>query len=48
MRWTGHVAWTGEKRGADGVWVGKTEKKRHTSEDRGMAGRMILKGILNK
>jgi hypothetical protein len=43
----GHVAWMVEKRGAGRVWVGKTEK-RDTSEDLGIDGRMILKGILNK
>jgi hypothetical protein len=36
----------GNKIGADRFWAGKIEKK-YTLEDLVMAGRMILKGILN-
>jgi len=42
MRWAGHVARMGDRRGAYWVLVGKPDGK-HTLEDVGVVGRIILK-----
>jgi hypothetical protein len=42
MRWTGHVACMGEKRGAYRVLVGKPEERGHL-EVPGVDGRIILR-----
>ena len=42
MRWAGHVARTGERRGLYRVLVGKPEGKNHL-EDPGVDGRIILR-----
>jgi hypothetical protein len=47
MRLTGHIASTGEKRGAHVVLVGKPEGKNHL-EDLGEEGKIILKWIFRK
>ena len=45
MRWAGHVACMGERRGAYRVLVAKPEGKNHL-EDLGVDGSVILKWIL--
>jgi hypothetical protein len=45
MRWAGHVARLGEKRGVYKVWVVKSEGERPL--DPGVDGSIILRGILN-
>jgi hypothetical protein len=45
LRWAGHVARMGERRGACRVLVGKPDGRNHL-EDRGVDGRIILKLIL--
>jgi hypothetical protein len=47
MRWVGHVARTGERRGAYNVLVGRPEE-RNKLEDKGGKGGKILKWILMK
>jgi hypothetical protein len=47
LGWAGHVASTGERRGAYSVLVGKPEGRNHL-EDPGVDGRIILKRILEK
>jgi hypothetical protein len=47
MRWMGHVACMGERRGAYRVLVGKLEGKNHL-EDPGADGRIILRWIFRK
>jgi hypothetical protein len=45
MRWAGHVARMGEKRGACRILVGRPEGRHHLG-DPGVDGRIILKWIL--
>jgi hypothetical protein len=45
MRWAGHVARMGDRRGACRVWVGRPAGKNHL-QDLGVVGRIILKWIL--
>jgi len=47
MRWAGHVARMGERRGVHRVLVGKTEGKNHL-EDQGIDGMIILRWIFMK
>jgi hypothetical protein len=47
MRWAGHVACMGGKRGAYGVLVGRGEEKSHL-EDICLDGRIILKWVCKK
>ena len=47
MRWTGHVARLGERRGVYRVLVGKPEGKNHLG-DPGVDGRVILRWIFMK
>jgi hypothetical protein len=47
LRWAGHVACMGEKRGTYRVLVGKTEGRNHL-EDQGIDGRIILKWIFER
>ena len=47
MRWAGHVARLGERRGAYRILVGKPEGKNHL-EDPVVDGRIILKLIFRK
>jgi len=42
MKWTGHVACMGERRGVYRVLVGKSEERDHL-EDPGVYGRIILR-----
>jgi len=42
MRWVGHVARMGERRGIYRVLVGKPERKNHL-EDPGVDGKIILR-----
>jgi hypothetical protein len=45
MRWAGHVARIGERRGLSGVWWGNLRERDHL-EDPDIAGRIILKRII--
>ena len=47
MRWAGHVARMGERRGMYRVFVGKLEGKNHLG-DPGVDGRIILRWIFRK
>ena len=47
MRWAGHVARMGEKRGLYRVLVGRAEGKSHL-ENPGVDGRIILRWIFRK
>jgi len=47
MRWAGHVACMGERRGVYRVLVGKPEERDHL-EDPGVYGRIILRWIFKK
>jgi len=47
MRWAGHVARMGERRGVYRVLVGKPEGKNHL-EDPGLDGRILLRWISRK
>jgi hypothetical protein len=47
LKWAGHVARMGEKRGAYRVLVGKPEGKNHL-ENPGVDGKIILKWIIKK
>jgi len=47
MRWMGHVARMGERRGVSRVVVGKPEGKNHL-EDPGVDERIILRWIFRK
>ena len=47
MRWAGHVASMGERRGIYGVLVGKREGRDHLG-DPGVDGRIILRWIFRK
>jgi hypothetical protein len=42
LRWARHVAHVGERRGAYGVLVGRSEKERDHLKDPGVDGRTIL------
>jgi len=42
MRWVGHVASMGDRRGYTGFWWGNQREKDHL-EDQGIYGRIILK-----
>jgi hypothetical protein len=44
MRWAGHVAHTGERKGVCRILVGKMKERDHL-EDRGLDGRIIFKWI---
>jgi len=49
MRWTGHVACTGEHRGVYRVLVGTPEGERENHfEDPGIDGKIILRRIFRK
>jgi len=45
MKWEGHVAGMGDRRGAAGFWWGNLRERGHL-EDLGVDGRKILKWIL--
>jgi hypothetical protein len=47
LRWAGHVARMGERRGAYRALVGKPEGRNHL-EDPGVDGRIILKWIFER
>jgi hypothetical protein len=47
IRWAGHVARIGERKGSTGFWW-ETLRKRVHVEDPGVDGRIILKWIFNK
>jgi hypothetical protein len=47
IRWAGHVAHIGEKRGVYRILVVKPEGKKHL-EDQGVFGRIILRWIFRK
>jgi hypothetical protein len=47
LRWAGHVARMGERRGAYRALVGKPERRNHL-EDPGVDGRIILKWIFER
>jgi len=47
MRWAGHVARMGERKGVYRVLMGKPEGKRHLG-DPGVDGRIILRWIFRK
>ena len=48
MRWAGHVACVGERRGVYRVLVGKPERERDHLEDCSVDGRIILRWIFRK
>jgi len=50
MRWAGHVARVGEKRGAYRIWWGKLREVDHLEDPGGgkIEGRIILKWIFRK
>ena len=48
IRWAGHVARMGEKRGVHSVLVGKPEGKETPSGDPGLDGRIILRWIFRE
>jgi hypothetical protein len=48
IRWAGHVACMGERRGIYGVLVWKPEGKRECLGDPGIDGRMVLRWIFRK
>ena len=48
MIWTGHVAWTGDKRGVNSELVGKPEGEVEHLEGPGADGRIILRWIFRK
>jgi hypothetical protein len=47
IRWAGHVAYIGERKGAYKVLVGKLREKDHL-EDPGLDGRIMLTWIFRK
>ena len=47
MRWAGHVAFMGERRGYKGFWWGNLRERVHL-EDPGVDGRIILRWIFRK
>jgi len=47
MRWAGHVAYTGERKGAYRILVGN-QRERGYLEDPGIDGRIILRWIFRK
>ena len=47
MRWAGHVARIGERRGVYGVLVGKPEGKKQLEEP-GVDGRILLRWVFRK
>ena len=47
MRWVGHVAYNGERRGVHRVLVGKLEEQDHL-KDSGLDDRIILRWIIRK
>ena len=47
MRWAGHIAHTGERRGVCNVWRGDLRERDHL-EDPGADGRIILRWIFRK
>ena len=47
MRWTGHVALVGDRRGYTGFWCGNMRERDHL-EDPGVDGRIILRWIFRK
>jgi len=48
MRWAGHVARVGERRGVYRVLVGKPEGERDHLENPGVGGRIILRWLFRK
>jgi len=48
MRWVGHVACTGERRGVYTVLVGKPEGKRPLKKEQGIDEKIILKWMFKK
>ena len=47
MRWEGHIACMGESRVVYSILVGNLREREHL-EDRGVYGRVILRGIFRK